>query len=429
MQNRNPFLVFFLSLITFGIYGIVWYVETKREMNSRGAQIPTAWLIIIPIVNIYWLWKYSEGVQLVTKERMNAGAAFVLTLLLGSIGIAIVQSAFNSSNGEGSHYTARSDSHDVHIHAAAPLGEPGSIDALAQALLTSDKPEVHFTAAQALKSIGSKDAIDTLARAFLKSDRQGVRFTTAQALRSIGSKDAMEALVQQLASIIRLGDHDDQVEAMIVMQGRFAPAFVGKQFIAEHHLISQDVQESIELHWVQGLLDELIKEDKDPHTEWFALLTLVELGDRRGEVLEGLVRRSVSYTKACDQRLKERAGQHDFALYVVANRTNDLIEETMRALAAFRGNARATQIVIGVMEGDFLRGSYFHSANSGRYLHRRYEENAICALGALGDPVAYERLEYLAARGTDSVRRCAEVALANIGQATYDEIKAKAELK
>ncbi len=56
MQQRSPFLVFLLSLITFGIYGIVWYVKTKNEMNARGAQIPTAWLLIIPIVNIYWLW-------------------------------------------------------------------------------------------------------------------------------------------------------------------------------------------------------------------------------------------------------------------------------------------------------------------------------------------------------------------------------------
>ena len=37
MQHRNPFLVFFLPLITFGIYGLVWDVKTKREMNAKGA--------------------------------------------------------------------------------------------------------------------------------------------------------------------------------------------------------------------------------------------------------------------------------------------------------------------------------------------------------------------------------------------------------
>ena len=96
MQQRSPFLVFLLSLITFGIYGIVWYVNTKNEMNARGAQIPTAWLLIIPIVNIYWLWKYSEGVELVTKKDMSTAVAFILLFLLGIIGAAIIQSKFNS---------------------------------------------------------------------------------------------------------------------------------------------------------------------------------------------------------------------------------------------------------------------------------------------------------------------------------------------
>lgn len=96
MQNRNPLLVFLLPIVTFGIYGIVWYVRTKREMNAKGAQIPTAWLLIIPIVNIYWLVRYARGVEGVTKQGMSTAAAFVLLLLLGSIGMAIVQSKFNS---------------------------------------------------------------------------------------------------------------------------------------------------------------------------------------------------------------------------------------------------------------------------------------------------------------------------------------------
>ena len=96
MEHRSPVMVFFVSLITFGIYGLVWYVKTKNEMNAKGAQIPTAWLIIIPIANIYWLWKYSQGVELVTNREMSVGVAFVLILLLSVIGIAIVQSKFNT---------------------------------------------------------------------------------------------------------------------------------------------------------------------------------------------------------------------------------------------------------------------------------------------------------------------------------------------
>ena len=96
MEHRSPIMVFFVSLITFGIYGVVWYVKTKNEMNAKGAQIPTAWLLIIPIANIYWLWKYSQGVELVTNKEMSAGVAFILIFLLSVIGMAIIQSKFNA---------------------------------------------------------------------------------------------------------------------------------------------------------------------------------------------------------------------------------------------------------------------------------------------------------------------------------------------
>ena len=46
MTNRNPILVFVLAVCTCGIYGLVWYVKTKEEMNQQEAGIPTAWLLI-----------------------------------------------------------------------------------------------------------------------------------------------------------------------------------------------------------------------------------------------------------------------------------------------------------------------------------------------------------------------------------------------
>lgn len=95
MKNRNPVAVLLLSLVTFGIYALVWAVKTKEEMNQQGASIPTAWLLIIPFINLYWMWKYSEGVQLVTKGGQSQAVAFLLLLLLGPIGMAIIQSAFN----------------------------------------------------------------------------------------------------------------------------------------------------------------------------------------------------------------------------------------------------------------------------------------------------------------------------------------------
>lgn len=87
--------VIILTIVTIGIYGLVWEVKTKNEMNTKGANIPTAWLLIVPIANIWWLWKYCEGVELVTKNKLSAIMSFVLFWLIGIVGMAIVQHEFN----------------------------------------------------------------------------------------------------------------------------------------------------------------------------------------------------------------------------------------------------------------------------------------------------------------------------------------------
>ncbi len=95
MKHRDIFAVIVLTIVTLGIYGIVWMVKTKNEMNSLGAEIPTAWWIIVPIANIWWLWKYSVGVEKVTKGKITGILAFVVMWLLAVIGMAILQSEFN----------------------------------------------------------------------------------------------------------------------------------------------------------------------------------------------------------------------------------------------------------------------------------------------------------------------------------------------
>ena len=95
MQNRSPAAVFILSLVTFGIYAIYWQVKTKGELVRQGADIPTSWLIIVPIANLYWVWKYSLGVEQVSKGKITAVLTLILLLLLSIVGFAILQSEFN----------------------------------------------------------------------------------------------------------------------------------------------------------------------------------------------------------------------------------------------------------------------------------------------------------------------------------------------
>lgn len=101
MNKRSVVMVIVLSIITFGIYALVWQVKTKNEMNKCGADIPTAWLLIVPIANIYWMWKYCGGVEHVTRGKMSQVISFLLLFLLGVIGMAIIQNEFNKAVDSG----------------------------------------------------------------------------------------------------------------------------------------------------------------------------------------------------------------------------------------------------------------------------------------------------------------------------------------
>lgn len=99
IKYRNIFLVYLFTIITFGIYTIYWFVSTKRDINSLGAKIPTAWLMIIPIVNIYWMFKYLQGYTKVMKK--DNGFLIVLIavcLALGFLIPGIIQYGLNQKS-------------------------------------------------------------------------------------------------------------------------------------------------------------------------------------------------------------------------------------------------------------------------------------------------------------------------------------------
>lgn len=98
MKNRNPLMVFLLSILTCGIYSLYWLVKTKDEMNKLGEKIPTVWIWLIPLIGqFWWLWKYAQGVEHVSKNELNLFLTLLALYLLGPIGMAIVQEAFNRS--------------------------------------------------------------------------------------------------------------------------------------------------------------------------------------------------------------------------------------------------------------------------------------------------------------------------------------------
>lgn len=149
MQKRNPITVALLILVTFGIYGIVWQVKTKGEMKSKGADIPTAWLLIVPIVSIYWLWKYSVGVEKVTNGKISAILSFLLLYLLGFIGAAIIQDSFNNLDAAVATATPTADTPAITEAETAekPSQAPSEVDAPATPAVPETPATIPSTAA------------------------------------------------------------------------------------------------------------------------------------------------------------------------------------------------------------------------------------------------------------------------------------------
>ena len=65
-------------------------------MNEEfDGNIPTFWLIIIPIANFYWLYKYTECFVTKVKGENDEALWFLIFFLLGIIMPFIVQSELN----------------------------------------------------------------------------------------------------------------------------------------------------------------------------------------------------------------------------------------------------------------------------------------------------------------------------------------------
>jgi len=96
---RNPAAAFFLSLITFGIYGLVWLYKIFDEArtyvkNRNGVSVTPPGLIIglmfIPIFNIVWgLMVGFKAPGLVGKMRRADGVPAHLAGSSGSLGLLL----------------------------------------------------------------------------------------------------------------------------------------------------------------------------------------------------------------------------------------------------------------------------------------------------------------------------------------------------
>ena len=66
-----------LGLLLF-VYPLIWLIKTKGELTKLGADIPSSWLLIVPLANYYYVYKYGEESQKLTGGSLSG----ILALLL-----------------------------------------------------------------------------------------------------------------------------------------------------------------------------------------------------------------------------------------------------------------------------------------------------------------------------------------------------------
>lgn len=155
MQKRNIAAVMALSFVTLGIHTLYWLKKTRDELVARGADIPKFWILIAlalanviafaaffaalvimgiqeetgtatslspflvfgglllmfiiyaitTAIGIYWLYRYSQGVDKVTHGQTSFGLTFGLGLAFAFFGLwfiwpGIIQDGFNKVEDE-----------------------------------------------------------------------------------------------------------------------------------------------------------------------------------------------------------------------------------------------------------------------------------------------------------------------------------------
>ena len=84
-----------LLFLAYVVYYYYWLYKTKVEMNALGANIPTFILIFIPLINIYWIYKYAKGFVSVIKKKGSPWLWFAFIFFIGPIAAFFIQKELN----------------------------------------------------------------------------------------------------------------------------------------------------------------------------------------------------------------------------------------------------------------------------------------------------------------------------------------------
>ncbi len=113
---RNPWAVLGLTLVTIGIYWIVWYFKINKELaaigTSRGSEdagtnptksvlaVTIGALVLVPaVLSILGTWKRLNAAERLVglQPGMDATPGAILSILLGPVGTYLLQTNLNKA--------------------------------------------------------------------------------------------------------------------------------------------------------------------------------------------------------------------------------------------------------------------------------------------------------------------------------------------
>lgn len=86
----------FLIALIGSVYYLSWLATTGRVLRQEADKsLPTAWLLLIPFANYYWIWRYSAAAEKYLPGKRQGVTIFLMLFLFGPIGAGILQDYYN----------------------------------------------------------------------------------------------------------------------------------------------------------------------------------------------------------------------------------------------------------------------------------------------------------------------------------------------
>jgi hypothetical protein len=99
VKLRNPFLVFVWSLVTLGVYYLVWYYKINRELRDASGvnvspviallAVTVGWLVIVPPF-VSWYRTFERIVEAQRRSAVTSEASPILGFILYVIAVFVL---------------------------------------------------------------------------------------------------------------------------------------------------------------------------------------------------------------------------------------------------------------------------------------------------------------------------------------------------